>query len=122
MKEHHEIKDGLKERALLLTKYFSDMTNTSCNEIEGAMYAFPKVHFSPVAIAKAEEYGVSVDFMYCLDMVNETGIMTVPGSGFGQKPGTYHYRMTNLVCPTEELKTTLDKLKKFNHEWHNKYL
>ena len=86
------------------------------------MYAFPKVHFSPVAIAKAEEYGVSVDFMYCLDMVNETGIMTVPGSGFGQRPGTYHYRMTNLVCPTEELKKTLDKLKKFNHEWHNKYL
>jgi len=47
------------------------------------MYAFPQVHFSPVAIAKAEEVGVPVDFMYCLDMVNETGIMTVPGSGFG---------------------------------------
>jgi len=79
------------------------MINTSCNDIEGAMYAFPRVHFSPVAIAKAEENGVPVDFMYCLDMVNETGIMTVPGSGFGQRPDSYHYRITNLVNPTQDL-------------------
>jgi aspartate/methionine/tyrosine aminotransferase len=90
------------------------MTNTSCNEIEGAMYAFPKVHFSPVAIKKAEENGVPVDFMYCLDMVNETGIMTVPGSGFGQKQDSFHYRITNLVTPTGDLQTTLDRLKIFN--------
>jgi alanine transaminase len=81
--EFMSIKNGLKERAILLTKTFNEMINTSCNEIEGAMYAFPRVHFSPVALKKAEDNGVPVDFMYCLDMVEETGIMTVPGSGFG---------------------------------------
>ena len=122
LKEYLEIKDGLKERAQLLTKTFNEMINTSCNEIEGAMYAFPQVHFSPVAIAKAEEVGVPVDFMYCLDMVNETGIMTVPGSGFGQRPDSYHYRITNLVNPTQDLHATLESLKKFNMDWHNRYL
>ena len=46
---------------------------------------------------------VAPDFMYCLKMVEETGIMTVPGSGFGQKKDTYHFRITNLVCPTEKM-------------------
>jgi len=45
--------------------------------------------------------------MYCMDMLNQTGIMTVPGSGFGQKPGEYHFRITNLVMPTEEMSDTL---------------
>jgi len=58
-------------------------------------------------LQKAKKENVAADFIYCMDMVNETGIMTVPGSGFGQKDGTYHYRMTNLVTPTEDLKTTL---------------
>lgn len=120
--EHDNIFKGLIERSKLLTKTFNEMINTSSNEIDGAMYAFPKVHFTPNAIESAKQAGVPVDFMYCLDMVNETGIMTVPGSGFGQKEGTYHYRITNLVNPTEELASTLEKLKVFNHDWHNKYI
>jgi aspartate/methionine/tyrosine aminotransferase len=56
-----------------------------------------------------------------MDMVNSTGILTVPGSGFGQKEGTYHYRMTNLVTPTGDLVETLESLKRFNTAFHNKY-
>ena len=36
----------MKERAELLEKTFNQMKNTSCAQIEGAMYAFPKVDFS----------------------------------------------------------------------------
>ena len=56
--------------------------------------------------------------MYCMEMVDATGILTVPGSGFGQKEDTYHYRMTNLVTPTSDLVETLENLKKFNKEFH----
>lgn len=69
----------------------------------------------------AAEKGVAPDLMYCMDMVDNTGIMTVPGSGFGQKENTWHYRMTNLVTPTEDLVLTLENLKKFNENFHNKY-
>jgi len=67
------------------------------------MYAFPQIHLSKSAIAEAKKRGVAPDFLYCMDMVEKTGIMTVPGSGFGQKKDTYHFRITNLVCPTEKM-------------------
>jgi alanine transaminase len=51
-------------------------------------------------------------------MLEETGIMTVPGSGFGQKEGTYHFRITNLVSPTSRMQETLDELMKFNNNFH----
>lgn len=112
------IKAGMEERAALLTKYFNQMTNVSANKIEGAMYAFPQVKFTKKALDRAQGLGVKPDFMYCMDMLKQTGIMTVPGSGFGQKPGTHHFRITNLVCPTEEMKQTLDRLKDFNEQFH----
>jgi len=33
------------------------------------------------------------DAMYCHQLLEETGICVVPGSGFGQKEGTYHFRL-----------------------------
>jgi alanine transaminase len=59
------------------------MENVSANPIQGSMYGFANVRFSDKVIATATEKGMTADTMYCLDMVNETGIMTVPGSGFG---------------------------------------
>ena len=91
------------------------------NSMQGSMYGFPKVDFSQKAIAAAAQKGIPVDSMYCLAMVNQTGIMTVPGSGFGQVEGTYHFRMTNLVTPTAEFRETMTLLKKFNAEFHAQY-
>jgi len=53
-----------------------------------------------------------------MEMVDKTGIMTVPGSGFGQQKGTYHFRITNLVNPTSHMEQVLDRLKTFNDEFH----
>jgi alanine transaminase len=73
------------------------------------------------AIKRASEMNVQADFMYCMDMLNETGIMVVPGSGFGQREGTYHFRITNLVSPSGEMASTLENLKEFNESWHARY-
>ena len=54
-------------------------------------------------------------------MVDKTGIMTVPGSGFGQQKGTYHFRITNLVNPTSHMEQVLESLKKFNEDFHNSH-
>jgi aspartate/methionine/tyrosine aminotransferase len=97
------------------------MKNTTCSDIQGAMYAFPRIHLTKSAIKEAEKRKVEPDFLYCLDMVNETGIMTVPGSGFVQKDGEYHFRITNLVCPTEKMQETLDRLVEFNKKFYEKY-
>jgi len=82
------------------------------------MYGFPRVHFSQKFIDRAKAQGKTPDFLYCMEMVNKTGIMTVPGSGFGQKDDTYHFRITNLVTPTERFEKVLEELRKFNDEFH----
>lgn len=35
---------------------------------------------------------------FCMRLLEETGICVVPGSGFGQKEGTYHFRYQR-ACP-----------------------
>jgi aspartate/methionine/tyrosine aminotransferase len=45
-KEFGQVMSGLKSRAKLLTSAFNSMKNITCTEIEGAMYGFPRVHFS----------------------------------------------------------------------------
>ena len=116
-----KVMNGLKKRARLLTDTFNAMENITCTEIEGAMYGFPRIHFSQKFLDEAKKQGKQADFLYCMDMVNETGIMTVPGSGFGQSPGTYHFRITNLVTPTERMMETLESLQKFNKRFHEKH-
>jgi len=117
-KEAGFVMGGMTERAKLLTDSFNDMKQVTCTEIEGAMYGFPRLHFSQKFIDGALAQGKQPDFIYCMEMVNKTGIMTVPGSGFGQQKGTYHFRITNLVSPTSAMEVVLDNLKKFNDEFH----
>ena len=54
------------------------------------------------AIAAAKARGVEPDFLYCEELLDTTGICTVPGSGFGQEEGTYHFRTTFLPQEVRE--------------------
>ena len=85
------------------------------------MYAFPNIKFTKKALDEAEKQHVQPDFLYCMEMLNSTGIMTVPGSGFGQRDNSYHYRATNLVTPTKDMETVLTSLREFNTQFHDKY-
>ena len=86
-----------------MTKYLNEMVNVNCQEVQGAMYAFPSIKFSKKAIAAAEKEGKVVDLFYCLEVLKQTGIALVPGSGFRQVPGTYHFRITTLILPEARL-------------------
>lgn len=39
-----------------------------------------------------QSLSMAPDMLYCLKLLEETGICVVPGSGFGQREGTYHFR------------------------------
>ena len=78
------------------------------------MYAFPKIKFPENILKKAKEQNIFPDLYYCLSLIEKTGIVTVPGSGFEQKAGSWNIRLTNLLCPKEELVNTLKKIEKFN--------
>jgi len=120
-KEHHDIFESLKYRAKMVTEFLTSMKNVTCNEVEGAMYAFPRIHLPKKAIAEAEGRGVKPDLMYTMEVLENTGIVLVPGSGFGQEPGTHHYRITTLILPEERLKHKMEQLKDFNDKFMTKW-
>ena len=111
--------EALKEKANLIYKKLNTIRNFKCNEIEGAMYAFPSITFPEKFIQEAKENNVEPDYYYCSKLLETTGLLTVAGSGFGQKPGTYHFRITNLVSPKEKLSETLSKIEDFNNKLFN---
>ena len=82
----------MKERARLVQEAYGSLEGIECNPVQGAMYAFPKIHLPQKAIDAAKAKGVEPDFFYGMEMLEATGICTVPGSGFGQKKGTLHFR------------------------------
>jgi alanine transaminase len=53
------------------------------------------------------------DMFYCLQLVEQTGICVVPGSGFHQRTGTYHFR-TTILPPVDQIKSLLEKFEKFH--------
>jgi alanine transaminase len=64
-------------------------------------------------------YEARRDSEYCLALLEQTGICVVPGSGFGQTPGTLHFR-TTFLPPREEIEEFVTRLKTFHDEYVRK--
>mmetsp|Transcript_10285 Transcript_10285/g.8836 ORF Transcript_10285/g.8836 Transcript_10285/m.8836 type:complete len:378 (+) Transcript_10285:361-1494(+) len=120
-KEYSSNFNSLIYRAELTTQALRKMKNITCNEVEGAMYAFPRIHLPDRAIAEAKQKNMAPDLFYTMQLLENTGIVTVPGSGFKQVPGTHHFRITTLILPEERLKRKLEVFKEFNDEFMTKY-
>mmetsp|Transcript_16381 Transcript_16381/g.40841 ORF Transcript_16381/g.40841 Transcript_16381/m.40841 type:complete len:490 (-) Transcript_16381:295-1764(-) len=111
---------SLRRRAHMVTDGFNALEGVSCNFTEGAMYSFPQIRLPPKAIAAAREAGKAPDVFYCLHLLEQTGISTVPGSGFGQEEGTFHLRTT--ILPREDvMHHFVDKFKAFHAAFMAKY-
>eukprot|EP00116_Pleurobrachia_bachei_P008034 sb/3468296/ len=111
---------SLKERSVMVHEKLNAIPGIKCNPLQGAMYAFPAIDLPVGAIETAKSQGVEPDFLYCSELLDATGICVVPGSGFWQSPGTYHFRMT-ILPPKDQLVVFLDKLAEFHGQFCEKY-
>jgi len=93
----------LKTRAVLLADGLNKIPGIRCNVVAGAMYAFPSITLPPGR----------TDEDYCLALLEQTGICVVPGSGFGQVPGTAHLR-TTILPPTARIQLVVERLAAFH--------
>ncbi len=87
----------LRARRDLVTERLNAMPGIDCVEPRGAFYAFPRI-----------DLGVS-DTEFCRRVVSETGVVIVPGSGFGGLAGADHFRVVFLP-PEEILEPALDRI------------
>ncbi len=104
--ERNAILTELAKRAKMLEEGLNSISGYHCQPIYGAMYAFPSITLPP---------GKSDDD-YCMALLEQTGVCVVAGSGFGQKPGTAHFR-TTILPPTEQIEKVIDALERFHRTW-----
>ncbi|KAL8777820.1 MAG: hypothetical protein Q9213_007691 [Squamulea squamosa] len=100
-REYDAIAKGLEERANALYEQFKKTEGVECQSPQGSMYLFPTINLPQKAIEAAKKEGRQPDEFYCFRLLDATGICVVPGSGFGQKEGTLHFRTTFLAPGTE---------------------
>jgi alanine-synthesizing transaminase len=86
------VKRKLRSRRDLTQKWCDATPRLSCVPPRGAFYAFPRID-----IPESDE-------VFVKELIRRKHVMVVHGSGFGQKPGTQHFRIVFL--PDEQTLTT----------------
>ncbi|WP_242341062.1 MULTISPECIES: aminotransferase class I/II-fold pyridoxal phosphate-dependent enzyme [Anaeromyxobacter] len=102
-RERGEVLESLRRRAAIVERGLDAIPGISCNRVAGAMYAFPRITLPEGA----------TDTEWCLALLEETGICVVPGSGFGQQAGTWHFR-TTILPPVEQLEAVVERIGRFH--------
>ena len=122
--EKNNILNSLKRRAERLYHSFRSIKNISINPVQGAMYAFPRIYLPNGAINASVNNDDPMlrrpDVFYCMKLLENTGIVVVPGSGFGQKDGTLHFR-TTILPPEEDFDQFLSKFKEYHEDFIKRY-
>ena len=87
-KEVSDIYQSLKARSQKLVAGFNKMEGITCNQAQGAMYAFPQIRLSKKAVEAAKAAGKNPDVYYCLAMLDATGVVSVAPPAHTQKKAT----------------------------------
>ena len=104
--ERNAILSELGKRAKMMEEGLNRIPGIHCQPIDGAMYAYPSLSL-PAGRTDEE---------YCMTLLEATGVCVVPGSGFGQKPGTAHFR-TTILPPTSQIEHVIDAIAAFHLQW-----
>ena len=97
-----EFVSELKKRRDLVVKRLNSMPGLSCPNPKGAFYAFPKI----------EDNRFVNDKEFVQKLLETKGVLTVHGSGFGEKYGSGHFRLVYLPS-LEILDSAMNKIEDF---------
>ena len=79
-----EVKRKLRSRRDLTMRWCSNTPRVSCVAPRGAFYAYPRIDIP------------EGDDVFVTELIRQKHVMVVHGSGFGQRPGTKHFRIVFL--------------------------
>ncbi|MCX6771110.1 MAG: aminotransferase class I/II-fold pyridoxal phosphate-dependent enzyme [Candidatus Micrarchaeota archaeon] len=95
-------KSELRKRRDIVYKELNEIPGMSCAKPKAAFYSFPKIETKKFADDRA--------FVY--SMLEETGVLVVPGMGFSPVLDGKYFRLVYLA-PPEELHEAIGKIAKF---------
>jgi alanine-synthesizing transaminase len=79
-----EVRRKLRSRRDLTMKWCAETPRVSCVTPRGAFYAYPRLDIP------------EDDEIFVRELIRQKHVMVVHGSGFGQRPGTKHFRIVFL--------------------------
>jgi len=79
-----EVRNKLRSRRDLTVQWCNSTPSVSCVSPRGAFYAYPRIEIP------------EGDDVFVKELILRKHVMVVHGSGFGQKPGTKHFRIVFL--------------------------
>jgi alanine-synthesizing transaminase len=97
----------LERRRKITMELLATIDGINLVQPEGAFYAFPSID-------------VEDDSHFCSKLLQETGVVLVPGTGFGQKPGSHHFRIV-ILPPENVLEDAFKIIGDFYKNYKNKY-
>jgi alanine-synthesizing transaminase len=90
----------IKEQSDIVVSRLNALSGFACVPPRGAFYIFPTIDYK------------SSDMDFVIDLLRATGVVTVPGSGFAEQPGTKHIRIVTLPH-REIIEQAMDKFEDF---------
>jgi alanine-synthesizing transaminase len=79
-----DVRARLRSRRDVTAQWCHSHPRVSCVSPRGAFYAFPRIDIP------------EGDDVFCKELLLQKHVLTVHGSGFGQRPGTKHFRIVFL--------------------------
>ena len=94
----------IRRRRDYVVSRLNEMPGISCPMPRGAFYAFPRIEDCE------KRFGSDKDFV--MSLLESKGVLTVHGSGFGQRYGSGHFRLVYLP-DMDVLQSAMDKIESF---------
>ena len=92
----------IKKHRDLVVRRLNEMPGLSCPNPGGAFYAFPKI--------EDDRFGTDKEFV--TGLLEQKGVLTVHGSGFGEQYGSGHFRLVYLPS-LQVLDSAMNKIEEF---------
>ena len=96
--------EKLRRRRDMIVPLLNSFSKIHCFQPQAAFYAFPRLEIS------------RPDNEFVADLIRQTGVIVVPGTGFGQPPGTKHFRLVFLP-PEDTLQRAAHLIGDFAGSW-----
>lgn len=115
-REHEDkISKVLSLNAAKARSVFNDVSGMFCAETVAGAHVFPQITVKGFLMKKAISLGRPADAVYSSELLERAGITTEPGCCFGQRPGTFYFRLSMLQS-SNSFEEDLERVQKFHVE------
>lgn len=118
--EEKTIYDGLVRRSHALVQGLDAISGVTCEQAEGAIYAFPSITIPQSACIEADKRNQTPDLMYVISLLEETGICVVPASRFGQRMVTVGFH-TTFLPPDDKMQEAFEGFARHHASFCDRY-